>query len=334
MDTKILKISDPAACRAKVEEAAALLRAGEVVAIPTETVYGLAADAFNPAAVKKIFEAKGRPQDNPLIVHLADARQLESVAREIPEAARRLYARFSPGPLTVILPKRDTVPDAVSAGLDTVAIRIPSHPVANAIIRAAGVPLAAPSANLSGFPSPTGVTDVLDDMTGRVSAIVDGGDSECGIESTVVSLAVSPPRLLRPGVITAEQLREELPDLVIDDAVLHPMKAGESAASPGMKYKHYAPKAPMLLFEGPYDRVLAEIDVVRKAHEEKGEKVYVISFAPDEAERAAHDIYGLLREADASGADLILATALPQTGAGFSVMNRMLKSASFHVIRV
>lgn len=341
MNTQIFKISDPAACRAEVEEAAALLRAGEVVAIPTETVYGLAADAFNPAAVKKIFEAKGRPQDNPLIVHLADAQQLESVAREIPEAARRLYARFSPGPLTVILPKRDTVPDAVSAGLDTVAIRIPSHPVANAIIRAAGVPLAAPSANLSGFPSPTGVTDVLDDMTGRVAAIVDGGDSECGIESTVVSLAVSPPRLLRPGVITAEQLREELPDLVIDDAVLHPMKAGEAAASPGMKYKHYAPKAQISIVRG------GQKEFFRYAAAHKNEADTLLVFEEDlplcpiravamgkenEPLTQTARLFTALRELDKMGAQTVFARSPAPVGVGLGVCNRLYRAAGFRFL--
>ncbi len=341
MDTKILKITSPAACSAEVEEAAALLRAGEVVAIPTETVYGLAANAFDPAAVKKIFEAKGRPQDNPLIVHLAGAEQLETVAREIPEAARRLYARFSPGPLTVILPKRDTVPDVVSAGLDTVAIRIPSHPAANAIIRAAGVPLAAPSANLSGFPSPTGVTDVLDDMTGRVAAIVDGGESECGIESTVVSLAVSPPRLLRPGVVTAEQLREELPDLVVDDAVLHPMKAGETAASPGMKYKHYAPKAQISVVRG------GQKEFFRWAAEHKDEADTLLVFEEDlplcpmravtmgrEAEPLTQTarLFSALRELDKLGAKNVFARSPAPVGVGLGVCNRLYRAAGFRFL--
>ena len=312
-----------------------------MVAIPTETVYGLAANAFDPAAVKKIFEAKGRPQDNPLIVHLASAEQLETVARVIPEAARRLYARFSPGPLTVILPKRDTVPDVVSAGLDTVAIRIPSHPAANAIIKAAGVPLAAPSANLSGFPSPTGVTDVLDDMTGRVAAIVDGGESECGIESTVVSLAVSPPRLLRPGVVTAEQLREELPDLVVDDAVLHPMKAGETAASPGMKYKHYAPKAQISVVRG------GQKEFFRWAAAHKDEADTLLVFEEDlplcparavtmgrEAEPLTQTarLFSALRELDKLGAEHVFARAPAPVGVGLGVCNRLYRAAGFRFL--
>ena len=341
MNTAVYKITDPAANPAEVEAAAALLRKGEVVAIPTETVYGLAANAFDPAAVKKIFEAKGRPQDNPLIVHLAGAQDLETVAKDIPEAARRLYARFSPGPLTVILPRRDTVPAEVSAGLSTVAVRIPSHPVANAVIKAAGVPLAAPSANLSGFPSPTGVQDVLDDMTGRVAAIVDGGESVCGIESTVVSLAVSPPRLLRPGVITAEQLREILPDLVVDDAVLNPLKAGQTAASPGMKYKHYAPKAQISIVRG------GQKEFFRYLAAHPGEADTALVFEEDlplcpihavamgrEAEPLSQTarLFSALRELDKTGAKTVFARAPVPTGVGLGVCNRLYRAAGFRFL--
>ena len=341
MNTRFFKIADPAASPGEIAALAALLRAGEVVAIPTETVYGLAANAFDPSAVKKIFEAKGRPQDNPLIVHLAGPEQLPLVAASVPEAAERLFARFSPGPLTVILPKSDAIPDEVSARLPTVAVRIPSHPVANAIIRAAGVPLAAPSANLSGFPSPTGAADVKDDMTGRVAAIVDGGDSVCGIESTVVSLAVSPPRLLRPGVITAEQLREFLPDLVVDDAVLNPLKAGETAASPGMKYKHYAPKAQISVVRGgqrAFFRYLA-------AHPGDADTALVfeedLPLCPLRAVAMGKEkepltqtarLFSALRELDKLGAKLVFARAPAPVGVGLGVCNRLYRAAAFRFL--
>ena len=225
-----------------IARAAKLLAAGEVVAVPTETVYGLAANAYDKTAVRKIFSAKGRPQDNPLIVHIADFQDIYALVAEVPEAAKKLADAFWPGPLTVILPKSDKIPDAVS-GLATGAVRYPAHPVAQAVIQACGVPLAAPSANRSGSPSPTNAKYVLDDMDGRIPLILDGGGSQVGVESTVVTLATEVPRVLRPGGVTVEQLREVLGEVEVDDAVLHQLKAGETAASPGMKYKHYPPKA-------------------------------------------------------------------------------------------
>ena len=224
---------------ASVAEAARLLRAGEVVGIPTETVYGLAANALSDEAVPKIFAAKGRPQDNPLISHIASLDMLPMVVREVPGAAYRLAEAFWPGPLTLILPRSKTVADSVCAGLDTASVRMPSHPVALAVIRAAGVPLAAPSANLSGSPSPTTAADVLADMEGKIPLILDGGACSVGVESTVISLAGAQPVLLRPGYITKEQLEDAMGCTVaLSDAVLHKLKDGERAASPGMKYKH------------------------------------------------------------------------------------------------
>ena len=235
---------------ASVAEAARLLRAGEVVGIPTETVYGLAANALSDEAVPKIFAAKGRPQDNPLISHIASLDMLPMVVREVPGAAYRLAEAFWPGPLTLILPRSKTVADSVCAGLDTASVRMPSHPVALAVIRAAGVPLAAPSANLSGSPSPTTAADVLADMEGKIPLILDGGACSVGVESTVISLAGAQPVLLRPGYITKEQLEDAMGCAVaLSDAVLHKLKDGESAASPGMKYKHYAPKADVTILK-------------------------------------------------------------------------------------
>ena len=225
MQTKLIKAND-----SNINETALLageiLRNGGIVAIPTETVYGLAANALSGEAVKKIFEAKGRPQDNPLIVHVTDISEVTPLVKSIPDEARRLAERFWPGPLTMIMPKSDLIPDETSGGLSTVAVRCPSHPVARAIIRAAGVPLAAPSANVSGRPSPTNAKYVFEDMNGKIDMIVDGGQSEVGVESTVVTLAQKPARLLRPGGITAEQLKSVLGEVVIDDAVLHMLKSG------------------------------------------------------------------------------------------------------------
>ena len=236
----------------EVEKAAQIIKNGGLVAMPTETVYGLAADALNGNAVANIFKAKGRPMDNPLIVHISDISQITGLVREFPENARRLAEKFWPGPLTIILPKSDNIPDEVSAGLDTVAVRFPSHPVAKALI-GASCPLAAPSANLSGSPSPTTLRHVIDDMNGRIDAIIDGGDCAVGVESTVITLAEGKPRILRPGGITAEQIRSVIGETDIDAAVTAPLADGQKASSPGMKYKHYSPKAEVILLDGSDD---------------------------------------------------------------------------------
>lgn len=340
MNTLLIKITDPAREAEKVNAAAALLRQGEVVAIPTETVYGLAANALDAQAVKKIFEAKGRPQDNPLIVHLASPDQITAVAREIPERAYALLRRFSPGPLTVILKKMDCIPAEVSAGLPTVAVRIPSHPVANAVIRAAGVPLAAPSANLSGFPSPTSAVDVRDDMTGRVAAIVDGGECACGIESTVVTLAADPPRLLRPGIVTAEQLKEILPDLVIDEAVLHPLAEGREAASPGMKYKHYSPKAQIYIVKGDqaaffgYARRNRTADALLVFDEDAPlcETPFVTMGKTADPLTQTSRLFTALRELDRLGANTVFAREPSAAGVGLGVCNRLFRAAGFRFL--
>ncbi|MBQ5563810.1 MAG: threonylcarbamoyl-AMP synthase, partial [Clostridia bacterium] len=232
-----------------IEQAARIIKNGGLVAMPTETVYGLAANALDGKAVAKIFKAKGRPMDNPLIVHISDISQIYSLVSEFPEKAKILADKFWAGPLTIILPKSKIIPDEVSAGLDTVAVRFPSNEIARKLI-SLSMPLAAPSANLSGSPSPTNARHVRDDMNGRIDAIIDGGECEVGVESTVITLATDIPRLLRPGGITVEQLREAIGEVIIDDAVLNPLKSGERAASPGMKYKHYAPKAHIILLEG------------------------------------------------------------------------------------
>ena len=232
-----------------VKTAGEILRRGGLVAIPTETVYGLAANALDGAAVKAIYQAKGRPSDNPLIVHICDLSQLPPLVRQLPESAKKLAAAFWPGPLTIILKKSDLVPRETSGGLDTVAVRFPAHPVAQAVIREAGLPLAAPSANLSGKPSPTTFAHVREDLTGRVDALLDGGDCAVGVESTVLTLAEGTPRVLRPGGVTVGQLREVLGEVEVDPAVVHRLEEGAKAASPGMKYKHYAPQANVVILD-------------------------------------------------------------------------------------
>lgn len=322
-----------------IASAASFLTAGEVVAIPTETVYGLAANAYDETAVRKIFAAKGRPQDNPLIVHIASFNELFDLVAEVPEAAKKLADAFWPGPLTVILPKSDKIPDAVSAGLSTVAVRFPAHPVAQAVIKAAGVPLAAPSANRSGSPSPTNAKTVLDDMDGRIPLILDGGSSEVGVESTVITLATPVPRVLRPGGVTVEQLREVLGEVSVDDAVLHRLKDGETAASPGMKYKHYAPRAEITIVRGTLEQFREFV---------AGKDAFVLCFAGEEAyfDRAvtygeadddaaqANRLFDALRELDARGAKTVYARCPTLSGVGLAVYNRLIRAAGFHLVEL
>lgn len=332
METKMLDGS-------QIEEAADIIKKGGLVAVPTETVYGLAADALNGDAVKKIFAAKGRPADNPLIVHIAELSQIYSLVREFPEKARILAERFWPGPLTIILPKSELIPDEVSAGLDTVAVRFPSNKLAQALIKRSS-PLAAPSANLSGSPSPTSAGHVYDDMNGRIDAIIDGGSCEVGVESTVITLAADPPRLLRPGGITLEQLRAAVGEVVLDDAVMNPLKNGEQAASPGMKYKHYSPKADIVLIKG------ASSDFVDYVNLHKGENIAALCYE-NEVDRLklpvivmgeendyvqqANRLFAALRAADEKGFKTVYAHCPKPEGIGLAVYNRIIRAAGFEV---
>lgn len=328
-----------------VARAAALLTQGEVVAIPTETVYGLAANALDDAAVAKIFAAKGRPQDNPLISHISSLDMLPLIARDVPDEALRLARAFWPGPLTMILPRGERVADSVCAGLDTAAVRMPSHPAARAVIEACGVPLAAPSANLSGSPSPTTAADVLADMDGRVPLILDGGACEVGVESTVVSLTGPVPMLLRPGRVTKEQLEEALGrEVELSGAVVSRLKEGEVARSPGMKYKHYAPKAQVVIVRGALEHYR---DYVRAEASEGDwclcfdgeEKVLaplpcVAYGAADDDESQAHALFSALRALDAHGAKRAFARCPHETGVALAVYNRLLRAAAFRVVDV
>ena len=339
MNTQYFNVSDPR--DPAIAAAGAVLRRGGLVAIPTETVYGLAANAMNDNAVRGIFAAKGRPADNPLIVHISALSQWDALVTEIPDRAKQLAAAFWPGPLTIILPKSDAVSTVVSGGLSTVAVRMPSHPIARAIIDAAGVPLAAPSANRSGKPSPTTAQHVKDDMDGRIDCIVDAGPCKVGVESTVLSLAEATPRLLRPGGVTPEMLQSVLGEITVDDAVFHKLADGRSAASPGMKYKHYAPAASVTLVKGSLPRFC---DFVNKqsgdgvlalcfAGEEKLLSVPAIAFGrADDGDTQAAALFAALREVDNRGASTVFARFPAMDGVGLAVFNRLVRAAAFRVL--
>ncbi len=336
MNTQLLKATTEG-----INEAARLLRDGQLVAVPTETVYGLAADALNPKAVASIFAAKERPMDNPLIVHIADVADWDPLVKEIPDNARRLAEAYWPGPLTIILPAADHIPNEVRGGLSTVAVRFPADPVAQAVILHSGCPLAAPSANRSGSPSPTNAARVMEDMQGRIAAVLDGGDSAVGVESTVISLCGDKPRLLRPGGITPEMLEEILGPIEIDEAVTHALKLGATAASPGMKYKHYAPRAQVRLIKGT---AAAYIDYVN-AHAADG--VAALCFDEDAAHLSvpcvpyghrddpleqAHRLFDALRQLDELGAQTVYAACPRPQGVGLAVYNRLIRAAAFDII--
>ena len=331
---------------ADIAQAGRLLAGGEVVGIPTETVYGLAANALDEAAVAKIFEAKGRPQDNPLIIHISALEQLEGLAEEISPAVWQMAEQFWPGPLTMVVKKKDIVPDRTSAGLDTVGIRMPSHPVARAIIDAAGVPLAAPSANTSGKPSPTTARDVLDDMNGKIPAIVDGGACTVGVESTVVDMTGEFPQILRPGAITEEMIREAMGAVSTDRATLEGLSDDAKVRSPGMKYRHYAPKAPVILLEGaPEDTYLALLEQMQQPwtgvicfeeylpaiKESKSRLVYSLGYSWDHAEHARR-LFALLRKFDRTQAKRIVVQCPRTMGANAGTVNRLRKAAGFQCI--
>ena len=340
MQTQLLQADAPGA----IQTAAAILQNGGLVGIPTETVYGLAANALDGAAVAKIFAAKGRPMDNPLIVHISHFEQIYDLVREVPEAAKKLAKQFWPGPLTIILPKSARIPDEVSAGLDTVAVRFPSHPVARAVIDAAGVPLAAPSGNLSGHPSPTTAAHVMNDMDGRIEAVLDGGPCSVGVESTVVTLAEQPPRLLRPGGITLEQLRGVLGQVEMDDAVLHPLADGKRAAPPGMKYKHYSPKANVIILDGSLEHYIDYVNthagdgVAALCYdgEDKALQVPSICYGGEEdCGEQARELFDALRELDERlHAKTVYARCPEPEGVGLAVYNRLIRAAGFEVIDV
>lgn len=331
MHTELCQADD-----ASIRRAAALLRAGELVAFPTETVYGLGADALNAEASARIFAAKGRPADNPLIAHIAGESGLAGlIAGEPCACARALMRAFWPGPMTLIFPKSPRVPREVTAGLDTVAVRMPSHPVARALISAAQTPIAAPSANRSGRPSPTTAAHVLEDMEGRIPLILDGGPCEVGLESTVVDVTGARPRILRPGGVTLEMLEGVVGDVDVDEGVLHQLQAGSQARSPGMKYKHYAPKGEVTIVTGPraaqeiarlYDAADGRAAILAFSQADYGaRRVYRLKNAPGE-------LFAALRQLDEDGMETIYAEDVPTAGVGLAVMNRLMRAAAFRVV--
>ncbi len=336
-DTKLLDNSS-----SSIEYAAELIRRGEVVGMPTETVYGLAANALDPQAVSRIFTAKGRPQDNPLIVHIADMDMIDRLVRELPQNAVSCAERFWPGPLTMILPKRDIIPEVTSAGLPTAGIRMPSNKTARALIRTAGVPLAAPSANLSGSPSPTKAEHVFKDMNGRIPCILDDGGCAVGVESTVIAFEGDSIRLLRPGFISAEELREVCDDVIIDKGVVEAVANDAVVASPGMKYKHYAPKADITIIDAPLDDLrrwcaenTAPDDVLMVFCESDGEGLgrKCICYGHDSTEQA-RQLFDVLRGLDDKGIKRVFARCPEKTGVGLAVYNRLLRAAGFQVIKL
>ena len=327
---------------ADVERAAAILARGGLLGIPTETVYGLGANGLDPEAVTHIFEAKGRPQDNPLILHVPSAEWLARYCADIPAAAYTLAERFWPGPLTMILRRKPVVPDVVTAGLNTVGMRCPAHPVCRAIIAAAGVPVAAPSGNTSGRPSPTNMADMLEDMDGKIDGIVDGGPCSVGVESTIIDLTEAPPRLLRPGGVTLEELRDALGEVAVDPAVTRLMGEGERPRAPGMKYRHYAPKAPVTVVKGDAAATAAYIQARLKAGEGvvcfdefaglyAGHQVERLGPADDKAAQA-RNVFDALRAFDGTGVTAIWSQCPDEAGLGLAVSNRLGKAAGFHII--
>ncbi len=338
-ETKILDIDSRDIDARLLGIAAAVITGGGVVVFPTETVYGIGADALNDEAVKKIFKAKGRPSDNPLIVHISDMEMLDKIAVDIPLEASLLAKEFWPGPLTLVLKKSPLIPKTVTAGLDTIAVRLPRDPIARALIRAAGTPVCAPSANISGRPSSTAFDHVFDDLDGKVDVIIRSCDSEIGLESTVLDLTGSKPVILRPGAVTSEQLAKSLGVEVVEDLEL---QENDVPRSPGMKYKHYAPRATIFLFSG--EAVTVRDHILRQACKLSAKhKIGILSFKPEKAyegyfcisltregdlEEASQNLFRTLRQFDREGVDVILAEAVPQTGIGVAIMNRLKRACN------
>lgn len=341
METKLL---DPALDPTALQQAADLLKAGEIVGIPTETVYGLGANAYDNVAVRKIFAAKGRPQDNPLIVHIADFDQIYELCPMVPDAAVKLARNFWPGPLTMIVPKNGRLSTEVSAGLQTIGVRLPSHPIARELIRLCGLPIAAPSANLSGRPSTTTAQHVLRDMNGKIPAVIEGGPCKVGLESTIISLVGEKPRLLRPGGVTLEQLRAVLGEVEVDHALYEKLDDKERVSAPGMKYRHYAPKAPVKVILGTPEKTAAYI----LEHAQAGDGVLCFDeYAPQftamtvetfgqstNLKAQAQQVFDRLRAFDDTGVRVIYAQCPPSNGLGLAVSNRIMKAAGFQAITI
>lgn len=337
METKILEPT-----KENIKLAGRVIAEGGLVAFPTETVYGLGANALDPDAVKKVYEAKGRPSDNPMICHISRASDIGQLTRMLSPDIVNVIDNFWPGPLTIIVKRKPNVPLTTTGGLETVGVRLPDNKIARDLIEASGVPIAAPSANLSGKPSPTKVEHVIDDLDGKVDIILKGEDCRVGIESTVLDMSGDELMVLRPGIITADQIEAAVGKTVKYDPSLN-VDPREMAAdgeefkpkAPGMKYKHYAPNADMIIIEGHRDAVKKEINRLRVLNEKLGNKVGIIFFEEQQFIEAAHEFFARLRDLDKQGVDMILAGALSDVnGVGFAVMNRMLKSAGYNIAKV
>jgi len=349
--TEVIRVSPDRPDPAAIARAAECLRAGGLVAFPTETVYGLGVHALDRAALRRLFVAKQRPATDPLIVHVASVDQLAPLLAVVPDTVPTLARLFWPGPLTLVLPRSAAVPDEVTAGLDTVAVRVPAHPVARALITAAGIPIAAPSANLFSRPSPTQASHVFDDLNGRIDLIVDGGATTIGVESTVLDLSGDVPTVLRPGAVTVEMLREVFPRVDVSTAIA----IGSPMPSPGLLEKHYSPRAPLTLFEGRRDAALPSLIVAARSALAEGKSVGIIAADEDRealaalgepnrrillrtigsqeaVEAVAARLYASLRELDASGADVILVRSFPTDGIGVAVQDRLRRAAAGRII--
>lgn len=347
MKTIISKVKKEKPDNTVIKQAGEILKSGGLVAFPTETVYGLGADALNERAAEKIYAAKGRPSDNPLIVHITNMGALDKIVSEIPKEAYVIAEKYWPGPLTMIFHKSDAVPYGTTGGLDTVAVRMPSDEIAREVIDAGGGYIAAPSANTSGRPSPTTAEHVAEDLDGRIDMIVDGGAVDIGVESTILDLTVTPPMILRPGAITKEMF-EELLGEVTEDAALMQVNSKTPPKAPGMKYRHYAPKAALTIIEGSENAVTDEINRLAEENIKDGKRVGIIGTSEtidryvqgvvkcigtrqDEATVASH-LYAILREFDGEDVDVIFSESFPEGGIGNAIMNRLLKAAGHHII--
>ncbi len=350
METKLIRLTEDDVETEQgqdaLRKAGEIIRKGGLVAFPTETVYGLGGDALNPESSRKIYAAKGRPSDNPLIVHIAEMEMLSPIVEEIPTKAKQLADRFWPGPLTMIFNKSDKVPLETTGGLQTVAVRMPSDKVAMAFIKAADGYIAAPSANTSGRPSPTVAKYVAEDLDGKIEMILDGGQLCIGLESTIVDMTVEPPMILRPGYITKEMLEDVLGEVAVDKTLLDP-NSKTSPKAPGMKYRHYAPKGELTIVDGESAKVVDWINAHVKEALEKGQKVGIICTDETKAlypqgvkksvgnrqneETVARELYRVLREFDDEGMEVMYSESFAESGIGVAIMNRLLKAAGHHV---
>lgn len=347
MKTKIIKIDKENINQELLDQALKVIKSGEIVAFPTETVYGLGVNGLDEKAVKKIYKAKGRPSDNPLILHISSKKQISPLVREIPEIANKLIDKFWPGPLTIIFKKSEIVPDIITGDLDTVAIRMPKHSIALELISQSGFPIAAPSANISGKPSPTRADHVIQDMMGKVPLIIDGGRTGVGLESTVLDLSTCTPKVLRPGGITLEELQKIIPNIVQDESL---MDKDIKPKSPGQKYRHYAPKAEMTIFTGDIKEVIERINLEIEKNTGKGKRVGIIATeetkdkykdgiilnigSRKEVKTIATNLFATIRELDKREVDIILAEGIDDYSLGSAIMNRMTKAADGKIIQV